>query len=365
MLILAVMVVVFWGINRIGYGSEEWQSYLKYNDSRTELYDYTDFLSTDWYQEHYEELELTWEQYQVLSHYDTVLDQNIDARMLDQTVRRIKEVRGDSNTGRNFKQWIGSYYRHMRYDGRPYSLVWAGCYGCLLILFSSRRRWRKLLLLGALAGGRSLIWVYLIARGRFPERIWISLYLIEICLLMGMALAEYLQERKMPADRRKRWFSVGMIPLGLALMCIVAAGQLLDISRRADEQREKQKQWNRLVENLAEQEDFLYLMDVFSAVAYAGELYQRDSEQIMLLGGWLTQSPLVAQRLAVYGAEDGAQAMGHERVRLLAVEGRDVSWLEDYLEQRLGKAELRAQESMTCGGNVVFVVYQLESLKEY
>ncbi|MDE6516772.1 MAG: hypothetical protein K2L18_02850, partial [Acetatifactor sp.] len=362
LLVLAVVVTAFWGINRMSYGSEDWQNYLEYNDSRTKLYDYTDFLSTDWYQDHYEGLDLSWEQFQVLTHYDTVLDRDIDTQVLNRTIRRIKDLRGDVVTDEYLRQCLAAYYRHVRYDGRPYSLVWAGCYGILLILFSARRRWGKLLLLGALAGGRSLIWVYLIAQGRFPERIWLSLYLIEICLLLGITLRECIQSRKTPVGSRKRWLSVGVIPLGLALMGVVAAGQLLDASRRVDEQQEKQKQWNRLTESLAGREESLYLMDVFSAVAYAGELYRRDSEQILLLGGWLTRSPLVQRRLEVYDAWDGVQAMQHEQVRLLAAKGRDVSWLENYLNQRLGKVELRAQEYIACGEGIEFIIYRLENL---
>lgn len=361
LLVLAVMVIVFWGIDSMGYSSAEWQSYREYNDSRTKLYDYTDFLSTDWYQEHYEQLYLSWEQYQVLTHYDTVLDQDIDARVLEQTVKRIEILRGNEGKEGYLRQCLGSYYRHIRYDGRPYSLVWAGCHGILLILFVGRRRWDKLLLLGALVGGRSLIWVYLIARGRFPERIWLSLYLIEICLLLGMLLRECIESREVLAGSRKRWLSMGSIPLGLVMLGLVAAGQLAHISQRVNEQQEKQDQWSLLTERLETREGTLYLMDVFSAVAYAGEVYGEDSERILLLGGWLTQSPLVRQRLAVYDASDGAQAMQHDQVRLVAAGNRDMTWLEEYLKQRLGEAELRSQESIACGEGTEFVVYQLEN----
>ncbi len=361
LLALAVVVAVFWGIDRMEYGSGEWRAYKEYNDSRTQLYDYTDFLSTDWYQERYGQLGLSWEQYQVLIHYDTVLDREIDARVLDRTVRHIRSLRGDVETGAYLRQCMGSYYRHIRYDGRPYSLVWAGCYGILLILYGVRRRWAKLLLLGALAGGRSLIWVYLIAGGRFPERIWLSLYLMEICLLLGMVLRECIESRETLAGSRRRLLLAGVIPLGLALLVLLAAVQLPLTLRRVDEQQEKQDQWNLLAESLA-QEGTLYLMDVFSAVAYAGELYRKDPEQLLLLGGWLTQSPLVRQRLEAYGASDGAQAMQHDKVRLVAGRNRDMAWLEEYLMQRLGEVKLRARESIACGAGVEFVVYQLENI---
>ena len=100
-------------------------------------------------------------------------------------------------------------------------------------------------------------------------------------------------------------------------------------------------------------------MDVYSAVAYAGEVYGRDDGHILLMGGWLVWSPLTRQRLAAYGAGDGAQALRHEQVRLLVEGSRDVAWLEEYLRQRLGAVTLQAQESIACGENLEFVIYRL------
>lgn len=358
--VLALAVAACWGVDRIGYGSEEWQSYREYNASRTSLYDYTDFLSTDRYRERYEELGLSLEQYQVLAHYDTVLDQEIDARVLDRTVTRLAALRGEAAGAGYLRQCLESYYRHVRYDGRPYSLVWAGGYGILLFLLALHRRWDRLLLVGALLAGRSLIWVYLIARGRFPERIWISLYLMELCLLLGMTLRESAGGREVWGGSKNRWVCAGIVSLGLALLCLTAAVELPRTAARAEEQQRKQAQWNLLTESLEAEENTFYLMDVFSAVAYAGEVYKKDSEQIMLLGGWLTQSPLVAQRLAAYDASDGAQALLHGQVRLIAAGDRDISWLEAYLAGRLGAVELKARESVSCGEDVEFVIYQLE-----
>lgn len=359
LLALGAVVAVFWGVDCVGYGSPQWREYREYNDSRTRLYDYTDFLSTDRYQEIYEQLGLDRQQYQVLAHYDILLDQDLDGEVLERTVQRIEDLRENTAGSGYLRQCLKSYYLHVRYDGRPYSLIWAGAWGLLLIVLAAGRKWRKLPLLAALLLGRSLIWVYLIARGRFPERIWLSLYLIEICLLLGMLLRECVGLREAAAGGRKRWTAAGCLALCLALLGITALGQLPETSRRANEQREKQKQWNLLTESLEKRTEELYLMDVFSAVPYAGELYRPDSERILLLGGWLSQSPLVRQRLAAYDAGDGAQALQHEQVRLIAESGRDVAWLEEYLEQRLGAVELQAQESIVCGEELAFVIYRL------
>lgn len=359
LLVLAVMTVLFWGIDSIGYGSEAWQSYREYNDSRTALYDYTDFLSTDRYQESYEELGLTREQFMVLSHYDTMLDLTIDAGVLDQAVRQIREQKEEVPAGVYLKQCLQAYYRHVRYDGRPYSLVWLGCCGILLLLLVLHKRWDRLLLTGVLEAGRSLIWIYLIARGRFPERVWVSLYLMEILLLLGMLLREIREIREEPIGSRQQWLMGGAAVLCLALFGGVIPGQLREADRRAAEQRSRQAEWEILTDSLEEQEGSLYLMDVFSAVAYAGELYEADAGQVMLMGGWLTQSPPAQQRLAQYGAGDAAEALQQPGVYLVAAKEQDMTWLQSYLEKRLGEVLLQERESIVCGEDAVFAVYQL------
>lgn len=359
LLLLAAMTVLFWGIHSIGYGSEAWQSYGKYNDSRTALYDYTDFLSTDRYQESYEELGLTWEQYMVLSYYDTMLDPTIDAGVLDQAVQQIREQKEGVSAGGFLKQCLRAYYRHVRYDGRPYSLVWLGCYGILVLLLAFHKNWGRLLLTGALAAGRSLIWIYLIAQGRFPERIWISLYLLEILLLLGILFRESRENGGKSIGSRQQWLTGGVAVLCLALFGTVAPGQLQEADRRAQEQRSKQTEWEILTDSLEGQESNLYLMDVFSAVTYAGELYEADDGQVMLLGGWLTRSPLAQQRLAQYGAGDATEALLQPGVYLAAAKEQDMTWLQSYLEKRLGEVRLQERESIACGEDAAFVIYQL------
>lgn len=357
LLTLGVVVSVLWGVDCVGYGSPQWRAYREYNDSRTRLYDYTDFLSTDRYQETYEQLGLDRQQYQVLAHYNLLLDGDVDGELLERTAQRIEDMGVDTTGGGYLWQCLKSYYLQIRYGGRPYSLIWAGAWGLLLTILAVGRRWRRLPLLAALFLGRSLIWVYLIARGRFPERVWLSLYLIEICLLLGLLLRECVRLREAAADGRKHWIALGCLALCLALVGSVVPTQLRQTVQRVAQQQEKQDQWNLLTGSLDGQ--YLYLMDVYSAVAYAGELYRKDCGHIMLLGGWLAQSPLVRQRLTAYDAEDGAWALQHEQVRLIVDGSRDVAWLEEYLQQKLGAVELQEEETVVCGEKLTFVVYRL------
>ena len=61
----------------------------------------------------------------------------------------------------------------------------------------------------------------------------------------------------------------------------------------------------------------------------------------MIMGGWLTASPLAQERLANLGGEDAAQVLFQQDEVQLVTDGKtDVAWLEAYLSERFGSCKL-------------------------
>ena len=136
--------------------------------------------------------------------------------------------------------------------------------------------------------------------------------------------------------------------------------QIRTDAARAGEKKALQQEWSVLKEYCENDCDSLYLMDVFSAVEYSELSFERDSKNLMLAGGWMSASPLAAERFAAFGVGDGAQALfGKEQVSFLAQKGRDVTWLEDYLQERFGACDLQAVSEIPCSPNKVFVEYKV------
>lgn len=358
------------GINHMAYTEADWEEYLTYNEARTALFDYTNFHSTDYYEEHYEEYGLNETEFLLLDSYNTILDSDINTEKINEVAQQIRtEMEQSRSPIAWMKACVRQYYYHIRYSDNFYGALWILFFTVMVILTVLGRNWWGMILLLCLGGGRSLIWVYLLYQGRFPERIQISLYVIELLLLLGMlwnlppSCKENLENLKQrAAEKWKLWTKVcgfGKTVFFLGCICILT-GQLFSDNARRQEQEAVLQEWKELTAYCQQHQETLYLLDVFSAVEYGGLQYGKDASNLMLAGGWLTKSPLTAGKLENQEAADGGEALfaGGETV-FLAEKGREVSWLETYLTDRFGECSLQVIEEISCSQDKVFVAYQV------
>ena len=362
------------GLHTINYAGEEWQAYLRYNDGRTTLYDYTNFLSTDHYAKHYEQYGMTAEEFAVLNSYNTMLDGSIDeVRMEEVAIAVSAGMTEEKDETAWLKECVKKYYYYIRYPDNIYVVLWLAAVVCSTGVLLFLRQWRSLLLLGCLEGGRSLIWVFLIWKDRFPERVEVTLYILELFLLVGMIrpflataverLNGYIQGM---AEEKGTFKKPLMYTIRIGVMVVFCTGlaflgcQIKADWERAGLQKSVQEEWTILKEYCGNSRETLYLADVFSIVEYSDLLFEQDPENIMMAGGWMSASPLAAERFAAYGATDGAQALfKNENVVFLAEKDRDVSWLEAYLQNRFGACELQSGQEILCGPDKILVEYRV------
>lgn len=324
-------------LHGICYSTPEWKEYLEYNDSRTLLYDYTDFLSVDTYRENCTAYGMTATEYEILYHYDNMLDSSIDAERMQEIAEKVAiGMKSDEGFMTSVKNSVRQYLSNIRYNDAPYNYIWltavlvlAGC--CIL-----GKRWYLLGVVGILELGRSVVWIYLIWKGRFPQRVSQSLYFLEILLLIGMLLA--LVCRMQWSDRVKK-IAACVLTAALLVACISRwRNTFANLEYRDD----VQQGWNILKEYCEERQETIFFADVFSVVQYAESQYTKDSENIKLLGGWLSASPLAGEIFEKIGVADAGQALyDGKEVKLLAIRGGDIEWLETYLQERFGSCELR------------------------
>lgn len=382
-------------INSACYSSPEWKEYLAYNDSRTLLYDYTDFLSTDKYREEYAAYGMTAEEYAILTSYDTMLDGSLDAVKMQEVAQAVSlGMEQDTSFLQQVKDCVLKYYNQIRYSDAPYNYIWMIAYVLLAVGFLICRKWLPLLILTILGVGRSSIWMYLIWKGRFPERVSLSLYIMELMILLGMgiwlvrrdlfkrtevgAIGESTETENtivndtMKADvtevaetvrdsglltKRVKGCAIAVL---LVILVFFACYQWKATTAKVQYQAGVQREWNMLKNYCEEDRDRLYLVDVFSVVEYAGMQYEKDAENMMLLGGWMSAGPLANKRFAELGFSDGAECLYYcENVSLIAELGADMSWLEEYLQNRFGECKLEIVAEINSRDPKGFVEYQV------
>lgn len=358
------------GIHSYAYSDEAWKAFLEYNEVRTELYDYTDIHSTDYYTEHYEQYGMTRGEFYVINSYNTILDDSVDGEKLQSVVDKIQQrMSGERGRVAWIKECVKQYLNEIRYGDGIYVYLWLMLCGLLLGSVVLAGNGMGFIILGCYGCGRSLIWIYLIYRGRFPERVVLSLYIIEILLLIGMFLGLsrtqnegwLLVSNKIAARKEVPMFvNVCVRILLVAGVVGMLGSQIREDYGEIKNKNRIQKEWSALTEYCEKQEDKLYLLDVFSAAYYGGLLYEEDSTNLMLAGGWMSATPHVLEKFEKMSVADGGEALYEDtRTVFLADKTRDLEELQAYLTERFGECSLLPVTEIICSESKVFVEYRL------
>ena len=366
----AVMVlgcVAFWGMDRLAYGTEEWQGYRRFFDARTRVYDYTWYPKYEENQDFYEKIGVTEEQVGLIDSYNFGLDPAIDANTLDKIASFGERAKHQGSLGYRLKSGVWEMgYRMVAASDAPYNYFVLVAYGLVIALAVMQKDksciW-KLLLLGI---ARSISWMYLLLAGRVVARIAHPLYFVEFLILLAL-LARELHDR--PLWNRERYYR--RIAL-LVLVVISGAGALLMFPRVAAEQTRREKV-NKTIEEFqsyaAAHPENYYLMDVYSTVDFSEKLFAGDSESYKnydLLGGWVFHSPLQKKKAEYHSGEAGfalSEAMLKEGVYFVMESGGDkepiINWYEAH-----GIVLEFVEEARVGSPENPLVIYQLIKGKE-
>ncbi len=356
--VLAIGLGIISGINAFCYSSEDWKEYLAYNEARTQLYDYTDYTSTDRYAENYAAYGLTQEQSNILFNYYLMLDNSIDKETIQGLADTITHgMWSDMGAGAVLKNCLEKYYYQVRFRDFPYNIIWVAAYVLLLLGMVMQKKWLQTGFLGALGAGRSLVWLYLIWRGRYPERVVLSLYIIELLLLLaiGLQLLQCRKEEMVTGEGKalfglKKLFLGKMVTIGFVVVCLFFGVYQGKVTWQETQACVKLQQgWMPLKEYCQANPEKNFFVDVFSTTTYADIDYTSDFSNMMMIGGWLSDSPLAKGRMEQFGGRDAAEVLYYnEDARLVADISRDMTWLEEYLQKRFGDCELVVSNVIYC-----------------
>lgn len=346
----------------LAYGGE-WRTFRQFFNDRTTIYDfYPEVLTEEAFDADLEKLGVSFGAQILLTNYNFGLDEGIDAQMLSDVASYAKEhVGGAKDWAAVFMEKLRYYcYRNLHGGDAPYNLLVILGYGANIILavILMRRDVRKLIpaaiRLCLVFFMRSALWMFVLMRGRDPERITHPLYLVEFCLLAGMFLSYLWREMAYAAaaapetaDLRRGNFAAGRNILrsaAAALFLLSAWGLWRGFPAvQADQARRQEinREWEAIDAYCRAHPDTFYFEDVYSTVAFSGKLLEcRDNTlaNYDIAGGWMCKSPLYQKKLAVFGIEEAADAlaegkagfiMSHEEESL-----RGLSWMEvPYMEK--------------------------------
>lgn len=370
------------GADAAAYASEEWKDFRTFFDERTTVYDfYPEAVTQDTYSEELEGLGVSENQQELLRNYNFGLDEEIDTVLLSKVADFAKsQIGGSRDWTTLFRQRFAEYlYRITHGEDAPYNLlVLCLCAAVLVRGIAGAvcekkepfyRRYAALWVLVLYALMRTAIWMFLLLRGRYPERITHSLYLTEIFLLFAMLLR---LGRTMPRAEEGngrgdfcRSLQRGVLRgLGLVmlLVCILNAEQQVRTLLQRQTERESVNQERQAIEEYcALHPDCFYFEDVYSTVSFSEKLFAETGGiskaeaggeyrgcNYELLGGWMCKSPLYREKLRAYDIDEAGEALLFSEGVCLIVSDTEAqngfSWVTDYYKEQGIDAAVICQE---------------------
>lgn len=190
--------------------------------------------------------------------------------------------------------------------------------------------------------------MFILMRGRDPERITHPLYLVEFCLLAGLFLRHIWRAASVFGDTVPRTAAVQyLLPGAAAVLLLLSLWGLWKgvPAVRADQARRQEinKDWEAIDAYCRARPDTFHFEDVYSTVAFSGKLLECRENTVAnydIAGGWMCKSPLYREKLAAFGIESAADALAEGKAAFIMSDEeeslRGLTWLEtSYAEMGL------------------------------
>ncbi|MCM1086939.1 MAG: hypothetical protein NC419_02205 [Muribaculaceae bacterium] len=237
-----------------------------------------------------------------------------------------------------------SVYRMLHQGDMPYNLPVVLAYLCVIVCGvwegvtnpakKGLRKWFFLWKPGLLFLFRSCLWMYILMKGRDPERITHSLYLVEFALLAGMLVMRLVRDKEIVIGT--------IILLSFGAFCLWRVPGSVRGVLENQRAREAANQGQEAIDTYCRAHpDCFYFEDVYSTVGFSQKIFQNVDNSLAnydIMGGWMCKSPLYREKLKQFGIETTAQGLLYmDSVFFIMETGTADSstvWMEDYYAEQ-------------------------------
>lgn len=364
-------IVILQVIHEVAYGGEDWKEFFRFFDNRTEIYDYHKVPSYNENVEFYESIGLNENDCRLLlNFYNVGLDETLDSAVMEKIKDYVVTKDSQKQSVIEGIKTAFSDYRYRTFSKRdyPYSWIVIVLYGLVFIAALCNRHFRFIWEETLLGVVRSGIWMFILFRGRVPERIIHPLYLIEILILIAFLLVELraLNEKKHSICYQ----SIGVL-CGLLLFFFIGSYCRDSVNAVLIKYKENQKldvQYNALLEYIREHKNNFYFFDIFSVSEYKTKLFDDQIGEINnyeMLGGWAAKNPLSKEKYQAFSfstVEDGLVERDNVYFVLKnsqAYHPNIEKWLEEYYADRGRNVYLKQIDGVIADGDIAFIIYKI------
>ena len=348
---IVVLCLVFGQLgNAIGYHSAEWKEYLRYNNARTELFDYygkpdyeevSDILST---------YQVSRSEYEAYKGY-VILDGNLNAECAEKIAAYAKAKHSFPSIGELFESYHSVMWGDGVWDVNRITVAALIAVSIVIIIYG---QYFYLIPVAFVKAGSLVIWGYLLYKGRTPDRVTLPLHFGETAMYLVILLSAIVA-----AEKKAVWKRAGAV---LACLVLIFMGyqsgkqQYRFLKLQNDGMEQYMYGLWELNDYCDSHPDHRYLMDSFSSSYYMGSVLEsgfNGPHNYMISGTWFSYSPVMKQALKQYFADgqDGFYVVLYD----FGVE--ELEEILPYIEEKTGTKGVREEELTVSHGGTYGIYY--------
>lgn len=288
-------------IENVVYSGADWDTYLEYNQYRTDIFDYYGVPSYEENKEFYNSIGM--EEYDVanLERYNLYFIEDLETEKMKQVADYAKKIYSENTTAcmrmkKGFRCAVKGFF-----EKQNLVLNFMAKFFLFLIIFVCRSKKKSFWASLGFLTIEAILWLWLGYQGRLPSRIGTALLSIELLSAFGIFCQS---KMSIPLMNEKKQWMKGIL---ICICLILTAGQLIQIQKRQEESYRNNSENEKLLHYFLEHREEIYFVPTLMTAGYAENFYVKKEtvkKNDFSLGGWTCFSPLEKKALQYYGVTD-------------------------------------------------------------
>lgn len=366
-IICSTMILLFI-INEMSYRSPEWKVYRQYDAVRVKLFDYEMLPAYHEVEELCDKYKVSEELYKTMVEDNLLIfDNNITTEFLQELYDQAKLIETDQySISQKIVKTVQIYIDRLLNSSKQYSFIVLIFY-ILLFSYAILRKNKTIpmiLHLCFLGFMRSLVWMIILYQGRCPERITVSLYLIELLVLVGWVIQENVIQQIVKNHKLYLGFLSALIVFSFIKWSIP---NLVWLNERTETKLEISADYKKLLKYCRSNSNNFYFLEVpiISTENTITELVlQPDfikTVNYAFTGGWLARSPWYTNKYEQYGITDSEESLFTDNGYIVFRDDH-LSSIENvyhYFNEKYPESILEEVDKIASYGKTIYHIYKL------
>lgn len=297
-IIASIIIVLFLG-NKLGYMGENWKIYTDFNESRTVLCDYTDFPPYEDVKNILDKYDVSKATYEGFISY-TILDWDINTDCLRELADYAQTQYDPPVTIADaFEKYTSILFKETKdYYHINKLLITMFIISVIYILLSGSIK--SFIPLSGLLFSQGIVWIYLLYRGRYPDRVTIPLLASETLFLIAIIFITYTK------GKSRKYISVIRLAVLLISIVLFCKTSYTCYQLQHKDAKIQNTTQNIFIQGLTDITDYCnsfpdnkYIVETISLRWYYGNALQTDifePRNYTYAGGWFSNTPCFIEK---------------------------------------------------------------------